>query len=67
MYKALVLVTLFVGSLVGANNAEAAVSNINVFKGLETLQNSPWDPREEQSPADEPGKESITDQAQAEE
>jgi hypothetical protein len=67
MYKSLVLVTLFVGSLVCANNAEAAVSNMNIFKGLETLQNSPWDPREEQSPTDEPGKESIPDQAQAEE
>lgn len=67
MYKALVLVTLFVGSLVGANNAEAAVSNINAFKGFEKLQNSPWDPREEQNSADEPGQESITDQAQVEE
>ncbi len=48
MNKSIVLIALFCGAFFGLNKAEATVSPINIFKGLETVQRSPWDPREEQ-------------------
>lgn len=48
MNKSIVLVALFCGAFLGLNKAEAKVSAMDIFKGLETVQRSPWDPREEQ-------------------
>ena len=48
MNKSIVLIALFCGALFGINKAEAKVGTMDIFKGLETLQRSPWDPREEQ-------------------
>lgn len=45
MSKALVIFTLFVGILVVAPKSEAAVGHVDTFKGINTLQNNPWDPR----------------------
>jgi hypothetical protein len=60
MKNLLILVTLFVGLFVGASNAEntengsqngvnsaeATVSDEENLKGMESAQNSPWDPRD---------------------
>ena len=48
MNKSIVLIALFCGAFFGINKAEATVGPMNIFKGLETVQRSPWDPREEQ-------------------
>ena len=58
MNKVLVFITLFVGILMNANKTEATVKSINIFKGMETLQNSPWDPHEESKSSDDTGTES---------
>ncbi len=59
MKKSLVIITLFLGFFVASHNAEAAVTNNNIFKSMKTLQFNPWDPRveEESKETDSSGKE----------
>lgn len=61
MNRTLLVISLFVASLVVAQKSEAAVSNVNIFKGMVKAQNNPWDPRgkEASSPADDSGREAI--------
>jgi hypothetical protein len=62
MNKVLVLFTLVLGYLVTTNNAEAAVVNNNIFKGMNSLQNNPWDPRtgeEADKERDSSGREAL--------
>ena len=57
MNRVLTLTVLFAGLLLSVNKTDAAVKNTTIFKGLETIQNSPWDPREGESPTDDTGRE----------
>lgn len=57
MNRSVIIATLFLGVLVSVNKAEAAVKVTNNFKGFQTVQNSPWDPREEESSKDDTAKE----------
>lgn len=59
MNKSVVLSTLFLGALVSVNKAEAAAKDTNTFKSFQTAQNSPWDPREEESSRDDTAKEDL--------
>jgi hypothetical protein len=57
MTRLVILATLFLGVLVSANKTEAAVKDANNFKGFQTVQYSPWDPREEESSKDDTARE----------
>lgn len=62
MNKSVVLATLFLGVLVSAHKADATVKSANNFEGIQIAQNSPWDPREEESSKDETGREDQPNQ-----
>ena len=64
MNRLLTLMVLFVGVFVSVNKADAAVKSANVLKGFETTQNSPWDPREGESPTDDTGREDGPNQTE---
>jgi hypothetical protein len=57
MNKLVFFAPLFLGVLIFANKAEAAVKETNNFKSFQTAQNSPWDPREEESSKDDTARE----------
>ncbi len=45
MNKSIVLIALFCGAFFGVNKAEATVGLPKIFKGLESVQLNPFDPR----------------------
>lgn len=57
MNRLVVLAPLFLGVFTFANKAEAAVKDTNNFESFQTAQNSPWDPREEESSKDDTARE----------
>lgn len=50
MYKLAIFATLFVGMVCGMNSTEAATSHVSVFKSINVVNNSPWDPRNGERP-----------------
>ena len=67
MNKSLLVITLFIGVLFAAGKTEANVANTNFFKGMQTLQNNPWDPREEtNAKEDSSGREALPEPEQSE-
>ena len=59
MNKSVIVATLFLGVLFSVSKVEAAVKDTNAFKSFQTAQNSPWDPREEESSQDDTAKEDL--------
>lgn len=64
MNKTLFLAALFFGIFVFANKTEALASKVSFFKSIETLQSSPFDPRqgardEKNETADETGRDDL--------
>ncbi|MBX9703636.1 MAG: hypothetical protein K2X39_05740 [Silvanigrellaceae bacterium] len=72
MYKTAIFLTLLVGMVFGINNADATTRHVSVFKSMNTIQNSPWDPRsgeraDQSETTDGQAKEDLPLEQQAEE
>lgn len=72
MYKTAIFLTLLIGMVFGVSNADAKTSSVTVLKSINTVQNSPWDPRsgeraDQSETADGHAKEDLPLEQQAEE
>lgn len=72
MNKTLFLATLLFAIFICANKTEASSSKVSFFKGMTTLQSSPFDPRQgardqRSETADETGRDDLPLLQQAEE